>query len=172
MSHLLCLSVNACGRDCESLLRSLNRESRYPRQHYFNPEFPQEWWQPPTATLQSRGLLQCVAVCVYTATHCNTLQHTSKHCRAEDCREVTMQHNRYLTRCTPISSTHCDTLRHTATHCSTLQYTATQCNTMQHNPLSLHMQPARCREIMCIVSPRVQCHSISLYDVINMNIDF
>ena len=39
--------------------------------------------------------------CVYTATHCNTLQHTA---------------------------THCNTLQHTATHCNTLQHAATHCN--------------------------------------------
>jgi len=45
-------------------------------------------------------------VVLYTATHCNALQHTA---------------------------THCNTLQRTATHCNTLQHTAIHCNTLQHN---------------------------------------
>ena len=30
------------------------------------------------------------------------------------------------------STTHCNTLQHTATHCTTLQHTVTHCNTLQH----------------------------------------
>jgi len=34
--------------------------------------------------------------------------------------------------CCLLSSTHCNTLQHTATPCSTLQHTASHCNTLQH----------------------------------------
>ena len=47
------------------------------------------------------------------ATHCNTLHHTTTHCNA-------LQH----------TATHCNTLQHTTTHCNTLQHTATHCNIM------------------------------------------
>jgi len=49
----------------------------------------------------------------FTASHCNTLQHTTTHCN-------TLQH----------TATHCNTLQHTAAHCSTLQHAATHCNTV------------------------------------------
>jgi len=42
---------------------------------------------------------------LHPATHCNTLQRTSKYCNA-------LQH----------TSKHCNTLRHTVTHCNTLQH--------------------------------------------------
>ena len=70
----------------------------------------------------------------HTATHCNTLQHTAIHCN-------TLQH----------TATHCNTLRHTATHCNTLntlQHTATHCNTLHtltHSP-------------MCGVTPSYRWH--------------
>ena len=57
-------------------------------------------------------------VVLYTATHCNALQHTATHCN-------TLQR----------TATHCNTLQHTATHCNTLQHTAAQhvcCSHTQH----------------------------------------
>jgi len=62
----------------------------------------------------------------YSATHCNTLQHTATHCN-------TLQH----------TATHCNTLLHTATLCNTLQHTAIHCNTLQHTT-------THCNTIMAI----------------------
>jgi len=59
----------------------------------------------------------------YTATYCNTLQHTAIPCMllfARTCK----------TECD--TATHCNTLQHTATHCNTLQYTAIYRNTPQY----------------------------------------
>ena len=73
-----------------------------------------------------------VCVWYYTATHCNTLQHTAT------------QETDVCCVCVVI---HCNTLQHTATqetavccvcvviHCNTLQHTATHCNTLQHRRL-------------------------------------
>ena len=55
------------------------------------------------------------ALPIYTATHCNPLQHTAIHCN-------TLQY----------TATHYITLQHTTTHCNTLQHTATHCNTLEH----------------------------------------
>jgi len=38
------------------------------------------------------------------------------------------------------STTHCNTLQHTATHCNTLQHTATHCNTLQHTATHCNTQ--------------------------------
>ena len=57
----------------------------------------------------------CVVLHSYTATLCNTLQHTTP-------RYNTLQH----------SATHRNTLHHTATHRNTPQHTATHRNTPQH----------------------------------------
>ena len=103
----------------------------------------------------------------YSATHCNTLQHTAT------CRHI-LQHaathrgtssvdrygsTSYLSYC-PLqhTATHCNTLQHTATpkdnvaevqndtarHCKTLQDTATHCKTLQrtatHNHAHMYTQ--------------------------------
>jgi len=73
-------------------------------------------------------------ICIYVATHCNTLQHTATH------------YNMHMYSIYPLPSatagnllqhtaTNCRTLQHTATHCSTLRYSATQCNTMQRTAI-------------------------------------
>jgi len=50
----------------------------------------------------------------YTATRCDTLQHTA-----------TLQH----------AASHCNTLQHNASHSNTLQRTATHCNTLQRSAI-------------------------------------
>jgi len=52
----------------------------------------------------------CCRVLFFTATHCNTLQHTVD------------------------TVTHCNVLQHTASHCNTLQHTAIHCSTHLPNP--------------------------------------
>ena len=79
--------------------------------------------------------LQCALSSLYTATHCNTLQHTcntlqqtATHCittgdiigRWSD--KHTARHCKIKARCS--------TLQHAATHCNTLQHTARHCNTI------------------------------------------
>jgi len=93
----------------------------------------------------------------HTATHCNTLQHTTEcntlqhtatHCNtlqptATHCNMLFKQHIQGAHCGVPYihSATHCNTLPHTATHCNTLlnarhyntlQHTATHCDTLQH----------------------------------------
>ena len=77
---------------------------------------------------------------VYTATHCNTLQHPATHATAHrpappSCRA----HERdYLHSDPPYCmgqhypNTHCNSLQLTETHCNSLQLTATHCNSLQH----------------------------------------
>ena len=55
----------------------------------------------------------------HSATHCNTLQHTTAWVTR---RIIRLQH----------AATHGNILQHTAAHCSTLQHTAAHCNTLQH----------------------------------------
>jgi len=85
----------------------------------------------------------------HTATRCNTLQRTAKHCYT-----LALQHT--ATHCTALhrtathiqhycnalqhyiqKSSRCNTLQHAATHCITLQHTrtATHCNTL-HDTVS------------------------------------
>jgi len=88
----------------------------------------------------------------WTATHCNTLQHTATHC------------NRTATHCNALqhSATLCNTLQHPATPCKEtylqekichertiyrkrdLEWTATPCNTLQHptTPCNTLQHPA------------------------------
>jgi len=67
----------------------------------------------------------------YTATRCDTLQHTAtlQHA-ASHCN--TLQHNASHSNTLQRTATHCITLQHTATHCNTLQHTATQRNLYDH----------------------------------------
>ena len=61
-----------------------------------------------------------------TATHCNTLQHTT----TSMCTDIGEAPSRFSCAATlQHAATHCNTLQHTATHCNTLQNT---CNTLQH----------------------------------------
>jgi len=78
-------------------------------------------------------------MCVITATHCNTLQHTATHFYV--LREGVPSLRHTATHCNILqhTATHCDTLQRTSTycekvchHCNTLQHTATYCNTLQH----------------------------------------
>jgi len=73
----------------------------------------------------------------HTATHCNTLDHTTTHSRNA------LQHTATYCDTLQHTATHCNTLQHTATHScntpertathgNTLQHTATRCNTLQH----------------------------------------
>ena len=77
----------------------------------------------------------------HTATHCNTLQHTTTHVQSWDdsyTRVTWLQH----------TATHRNTLQHTTTHVQSwddsytrvtwLQHTATHCNTLQHT--TTHVQ--------------------------------
>ena len=75
----------------------------------------------PSSVAVGCSVLQCVRDLIswsaHTATHCNTLQHTSTH---------TLQHtasshdpNNVCARLHLVISTHCNTLQHTATHCNT-----------------------------------------------------
>ena len=57
------------------------------------------------STCISRIQIRPMLCTVYTATHCNTLQHLA---------------------------TQCNTLQQTTTHCNTLQRTAMHCNTLRH----------------------------------------
>jgi len=71
---------------------------------------------------------------VFSATHCNTLQHTASHCN-------TLQHtalHSWYTLTYVYTATQCNTLQHAATHCSTLQHTATHCNKLQHTATATH----------------------------------
>jgi len=56
------------------------------------------------------SVLQCVVVVYY---YCNTLQHI--YCY--NTLPLLLQHTAFTT------TTHCNTLQHTATHCNTLQHT-------------------------------------------------
>jgi len=72
--------------------------------------------------------------CVFTATHCNTLQQTATHCNklqhtATHCNAKIDPHSAVMRlNCNILqrTATHCNTLHHSATHCSLLQHTATQ----------------------------------------------
>jgi len=91
----------------------------------------------------------------YTATHCNTLQHTAIHCH-------TLQYTTTYCSTIPRTAIHChtlqytaaqeygsnqevyafiharNTLQHAATHCHTLHYTTTHCNTPPHTATHCH----------------------------------
>ena len=75
---------------------------------------------------------------IHAATHCNTLQRTTKHCntflepRTQHVVEQQLQN----------TTTHCNTLQRTASQYNTLQHTATHCNTLQHTATDLS-KPAR-----------------------------
>jgi len=59
----------------------------------------------------------------YTATHCNTLQHTATRTSGQVLTDL------YAS----FTATHCNTnASFTATHCNALQHTATHCNILQH----------------------------------------
>ena len=71
------------------------------------------------STLQhTSGCIGCVCVCIHTATHCNTLQHTATHCNA---LQHTATHIGLYSVCVCVCI-------HTATHCNIPQHTATHCN--------------------------------------------
>jgi len=78
----------------------------------------------------------------YTATHCNTLQHTATHCAANTLAfpytrgqtNPLVQVQSYLDIYT--YETHCNIQKHTALHCNTLHHTATHCYTLQHTKYS------------------------------------
>jgi len=109
---------------------------------------------------------------VDTATHCNTLQHNTKHYNALQCIAThcnALQHA--ATRChagcgagvqlysSVDTATHCNTLRRTATHggCGprgveiccpdTLHYTAIHCTALQH--AAAHCNTLHCTAIHC-----------------------
>jgi len=86
---------------------------------------------------------------VCTATHCNTLQHTATHYRAESERKrppTRVQH----------TATHCNTLQHTATHYHTIPHTlyknwsqgdyntATYCNSVEQTATVLEQTAKKC----------------------------
>ena len=74
-------------------------------------------------------VISCHIVC--TATHCNTLQHTTIHLHlSSGAKNIFMGG-----KCGQPNCLHCNTLHRTATHCNTLQYTATHCNTLQHTSI-------------------------------------
>jgi len=96
---------------------------------------------------------RCHCDCLFTATHCNTPQHTATH-RSTDRSTPHHAATQFITpwripRWWEYSTTafsvltlplwqplHCNTLQtlqHTATHWNTLQHTATDCNTLQHS---------------------------------------
>jgi len=86
--------------------------------------------------------------CKYTATHCNTLQHTATHCNTLQYTAIhcntqcnTLQH--IVTHRTTMQNTvtHCNTLQHTTTHRSTLHHTATHCKTPPNFQLSHPLTP-------------------------------
>jgi len=83
--------------------------------------------------------------CVYTARHCDTLQHTATHCStlhhtATHCNTLKKLCSslygvrvwRDLSIPCVYTATHCNALQRTATHCNALQHTATHCHTLQH----------------------------------------
>jgi len=62
----------------------------------------------------------------YTATLCNTLQHSAKSVPKPQGWQRSIP--AYACTCGP----HCNTLLHTATRCNTMQHTAAHCKTLQH----------------------------------------
>jgi len=68
----------------------------------------------------------------YTATRCNTMQHSATLCNMPQHLQHTLQQSATLCNTLQHSATPttlCNTLQHTATRCNTLQHVATQCNT-------------------------------------------
>ena len=76
---------------------------------------------------------------VNTATHCNTLEHATRHCNNCTVLQYTAKHcnaatgnkfARWWIFYSWRTATHCQTLQHATTHCNTLQHTAPHCNTL------------------------------------------
>jgi len=95
-------------------------------------------------TLQHTTITHCNTL-QHTATHCNTLQHTAAHaqhthcgCECALCRAPYSTLQLLATHCNTLqrTATHCNTLQHTATHYITLQNTATHCNAPPPLPLA------------------------------------
>jgi len=86
-------------------------------------------WVCRVSTLQERATHCKTREKEYSATHCNTLQHTATHCN-------TLQY----------ATTHCDMLQHTAARCYTLQHTVIKCNTLQRTVLQERATHCKMRE--------------------------
>jgi len=92
---------------------------------------------------------QCVAVCCNgfgmmsyrailfalqrSATHYNTLQHTTTHLHLSSGANNTFMG----CKCGQLDCLHCNKLQHTATHCNTPQHTATHCNPLKYTSICL-----------------------------------
>jgi len=91
----------------------------------------------------------------FTATHCNTLQHTAAHCNTP----YTMPQYRQSVSCG-----YCNTLQHTATHHTQsisadkvyCVFTATHCNTLQH---TTHNAPVQTKCTVCFATRSPLQHS-------------
>jgi len=112
------------------------------------------FWLYDAARTVSMTLAHSVTCCntaaksTYCNSHCNTLQltlqhtatHIATHCKMISNIRGALESSGFsvrvatTTHCNTLhhTATHCNTLQHTATHCNTLQHTATQCNTLQH----------------------------------------
>jgi len=107
----------------------------------------------------------------HTATHCNTLQHTTQ--RAHHCHMRCSQNHSIFTTvngpslmgtlppphtrsdCNSHTHTNCDSLQLTATHCTTRQHTATHCNPLQPTAAhcdTLQFTVTQCNSLHCTAS--------------------
>ena len=107
------------------------------------------------------------------ATHCTTLQHAATHC-------ITLQHIAQCSTLQRIEDVPCYVLQHAATHCNTLQHlqhTATHCNTLQHAATHCTMQHTATRyktlqhneEEGCYSLQHTATHCITLHTATHCN---
>jgi len=94
----------------------------------------QRKWNDPTRSAKfvvghMHSILQ------HTATHCNTLQHTTIQKTSASASGTTRAAKfvvEHISDTRPHTATHYNILQYTATHCNTLHLTAAHCSTLQH----------------------------------------
>ena len=105
----------------------------------------QHWLQETMPTTMTNDTMPTTLQ--YTATHCNTLQHTARDYAnyndewyyadntATHCKRLRQLQWRMV-----LCRVHCNALQHTVTHCNTLQHTATYCKRLcrQHSNTRQH----------------------------------